>query len=374
MKQQWNQIKACVYKEALHIWRDKRTMFILLGMPMVQILIFGFALSNELKNAQLVVVDPNPSALSRKIINRIDASNYFQVKKIYTSSQSILNDFRANQIKAAFIFPSDWNTTLAHENMSPIQLIVDGTDPNIGNTITNYIRAILGDVQTELLGQQKMPFTIQPEIQMLYNPHLNSAFQFVPGLISMVLMLICTMMTSIAIVREKEMGSMEVLLASPLHPMLILLSKAIPYFLLSLLVIINIFIISFTLLEVPIHGNLFLLLGVSMLYILTCLSLGLFISTITASQQVAMMISLVAMFLPTLMFSGFMFPIDNMPKILQWISQIIPARWFYYIIKTIMIKGAGWAQIYREVLLLLGMTCILLFLSLKKFKIRLHTS
>jgi ABC-2 type transport system permease protein len=206
---------------------------------------------------------------------------------------------------------------------------------------------------------------------MLYNPQLKGAYNFVPGVMAMILMLVCTLMTSIAIVREKERGTMEVLLASPLKPILVILAKALPYLALSMVNIASILLLSVYVLELPIAGSLVLLVGESILFTVTALSLGLLVSSITASQQVAMLISLMGMFLPTLMFSGFMFPIENMPPPLQVISNLVPAKWYFFIVKAVMIKGLGIASIWKETLILSGMTLFFLGLSLKKFKIRL---
>jgi ABC-2 type transport system permease protein len=206
---------------------------------------------------------------------------------------------------------------------------------------------------------------------MLYNPQLKGAYNFVPGVMAMILLLVCTLMTSIAIVREKERGTMEILLASPLRPIVVILAKAVPYLVLSMINIASILLLSVFVLELPIEGSLPLLIGESILFTITSLSLGLLISSITSSQQVAMMISLVGMFLPTLMFSGFMFPIESMPIPLQVVSNIVPAKWYFYIVKAVMIKGLGIEAIWKETLILSGMTVFLLGLSIKKYKIRL---
>ena len=206
---------------------------------------------------------------------------------------------------------------------------------------------------------------------MLYNPQLKGAHNFVPGVMAMVLMLVCVMMTAISIVREKETGTMEVLLVSPFKPVLVILSKAIPYLILSLFNVGSILLLSVFVLDLPINGSLFLLLAESTLFIITCLTLGIFISIKTASQQTAMLISLMGMLLPTMLFSGFMFPIENMPLPLQVISNIIPAKWYYIIVKAIMIKGLGFEAIWKETLILLGITLFLFAISLKSFKIRL---
>jgi ABC-2 type transport system permease protein len=364
------QLFTFIGKEWTHIWRDRRTLLILFGMPLVQMLIFGFALSTEVKNSKVAILDPSKDVATRAIIQRIDASKYFDVTDILRAPQQIEPTFKRGQIKLVIVFPEQFREMLLHTNKAQLQIIADASDPNIGTTITNYANAIIRDYQQELQSGP-LPYTINIQTRMLYNPQLESAYNFVPGVMSMILLLVCTMMTSIAIVREKEMGTMEVLLASPLRPALIIISKAIPYLLLSIINISTILLLSYYVLEVPIKGSLPLLLAVSILFIITALSLGLLISTVAANQQIAMFISLISMFLPTLMFSGFMFPIENMPVPLQVISNIVPAKWYYLIVKSIMIKGLGISAIWREVLILTGMSFFLLALSTKKFKIRL---
>ncbi len=364
------QFLAFVKKEMLHIWRDKRTLFILFGMPIAQITLFGFALSNEVKNAGVAVLDPSNDTESRSLIERIDGSKYFDIIKILHTPEEIEQAFKKGNIKMAMVFPQGFGRELQHTHNASLQIIADASDPNVATTVTQYASSIINDYQKTLTGTE-LPYRITTEVRMLYNPQLLSAYNFVPGVMAMVLLLVCTMMTSISIVREKENGTMEVLLASPLPPLLVIIAKAVPYLLLSMVNIASILTLSVWVLQVPIAGSLWLLVLASTLFTITALSLGLFISTITASQQIAMMISLVGMFLPTLMLSGFMFPIENMPVPLQVMSNIVPARWFYQIARDVMIKGLGAAAIWKELLILGGMTLLLLGISLKKYKIRL---
>jgi len=354
----------------LHIWRDKRTLLILFGMPVVQIILFGFALSNEVKNTGVAVFDASNDVESSKLIAQINASKYFDVVKLLNSPEEVDQVFRKDKIKLALLIPQNFAEDLKHTRNLTIQLITDASDPNVATTITQYAQAIIQDFQ-QTYQEGKLPLTIQPEVRMLYNPQLLSAYSFVPGVMAMVLLLVCTMMTSISIVREKETGTMEVLLASPLPPILVIVAKAVPYLLLSVVNVATILALSVGLLKLPIAGSLALLIAESILFIITALSLGLLISSITASQQVAMMISLVGMFLPTLMLSGFMFPVENMPLPLQVISRIIPATWYYKIVRDIMIKGLGFADVWQPTLILFIMTIVLITISLKKFKTRL---
>ncbi len=361
-----------VKKEFFHLWRDKRTMLILFGMPVTQILIFGFALTNEVKNARIAILDNSKDETTAQIIQQLEASRYFDIVKDIRSNPELEPAFQEGKIKLAVIFPARFQYSLAHGNEASIQLIADATDPNVANTLTNYATAIIMDYQSGMRGQQKFPYTISTEMRMLYNPQLKGSYNFVPGVMAMVLMLVCAMMTSISIVREKEMGTMEVILVSPIVPIRVVIAKMVPYFLLSSVNIASILLLSVFVLDVPIQGNLFLLVGECLLFTITVLALGLLISSVADSQQVAMLISLMGLFLPTVMLSGFMFPVENMPVALQVISNIVPSKWFYYIVKNVMIKGLGFGDVWKETLILVGMTFFFMMVSIKNFKTRLE--
>jgi ABC-2 type transport system permease protein len=358
-------------KEFAHVLRDRKTLLILFGMPIMQILIFGFALTNEVKNSKIVIVDNAKDIASQKIISKIDASRYFELEESIMNAQQIEDAFRKGVIKMAVIFPADLNNDLMHQRKAQIQVIADASDPNTANTLTNYVSSIIQDYQNDLDKTSIQPYRIEPQTRMLYNPQLKGAHNFVPGVIALVLMLVCVMMTAVSIVREKEIGTMEILLVSPFKPIMVMVSKAIPYLLLSLINVAIILLLSVFVLEVPVNGSVLLLFAESTLFIITCLTLGIFISVKTSSQQVAMLISLMGMLLPTILFSGFMFPIENMPKALQIFSNVVPAKWFYIIVKSIMIKGIGFSGIWKETLILFGITIFFLIVSLKNFKIRL---
>lgn len=360
-----------IRKEFYHVFRDRKTLLMLFGLPVVQIMLFGFALTNEVKNSRIVIADYAKDAASRHIISKIAASQYFEIEQSVMSYPEIEEAFRTGVIKTAIIFPSSLHHDLLHFHDAQVQLIADASDPNTATTLTNYLSSIVGEYQSELLGLDKLPYRIVPEVKMLYNPELKGAHNFVPGVMALVLMLVCVMMTSISIVREKELGTMEILLVSPFKPMLVILSKAVPYLLVSLVNLTVILLLSVFALGLPVNGSIVLLFSISTLFIITALSLGLLISTSTASQQTAMLLSLMGMLLPTMLFSGFMFPIENMPWPLQVFSNIVPAKWYYTIVKDIMIKGLGFGAVWKETFILLGMTMFLLFMSFKKFKTRL---
>lgn len=362
---------AFVKKEFFHIWRDKSTLLILLGMPVVQILIFGFALTNEVKNSRIAVLDQSKDANTTSLIAELDASRYFDLEKNLVSYAQVADEFRQGRIKMAIVFPPHFGSDLEHGNKASVQLIADASDPNVANTMNNYASALINDYQSRITGNRQLPYTIETQMRMLYNPQLKGAFNFVPGLMAMVLLLVCTMMTAITIVREKEMGTMEVMLVSPMRPQKIVLAKAVPYLILSTINIGTILLLSVFVLEVPINGSVFLVFMESVLFIGVSLSLGLLISSAAASQQTAMFISLIGLFMPTLMLSGFMFPIENMPLPLRVISNAVPAKWYYFIIRAVMIKGVGLKEVWKETLILGGMMIFLLTVAIRKFKIRL---
>jgi ABC-2 type transport system permease protein len=366
-----NQFLILVKKEWLHIWRDRRTLFILIWMPIVQIILYGFALTNEVKNAQIAVFDQSKDATTSALINEINASRYFRIIKYLGSYEEIGATFREGKIRLAVVFPQNFQHDLLHNNYAQIQLIADASDPNTANTLTFYASSIIHDYQQSLEQNKDLPYTIKTNLRMLYNPELKSAYSFVPGVMALVLMLVCAMMTSIAIVKEKELGTMEVILVSPLKPFRIIIAKTIPYLAVSIFNIACILVLSVYVLKVPINGSLALLLMESILFTITALATGILISNASSTQQSAMFTSLLSLFLPTLLFSGFLFPIESMPWPLQLISNIVPAKWFYIIVVSIMIKGLGFWAIWKETLILIIMTLVLLGISIRSFKMRL---
>ncbi len=365
------QFFAFVRKEFYHIFRDRRTMFILLAMPVVQIIIFGFALTNEVKNSKIAIWDQSKDVATASLITQLEASRYFEVEQSINTAKEIESIFQKGEVKLAVILPPHFDEDLRHFNKAQVQLIADASDPNVANTLTNYASAIIIDYQNRITDERKLPYTITTEMRMLYNPELKGAYNFVPGVMAMVLLLVCTMMTAITIVREKETGTMEVMLVSPANPLKIVIAKAVPYFLLSAVNISTILLLSVFVLDVPVNGSLVLLVGESLLFTLVSLALGLLISTKAGSQQTALFISLVGLLLPTVMLSGFMFPIENMPLPLRTVSNIVPARWYYSIVKSVMIKGIGLHAVWKETLILSGMLIFFLGLAIKNFKTRL---
>ena len=354
------------------MFRDRKTLLLLFGLPVTQIILFGFALTNEIKNSKIVICDYAKDHASQRIIEKIAATNTFEIEKSILSHQQIEAAFKSGKIKLVVVFPAGFEKDLSHFKKASLQVIADASDPNTATTLTSYITSMATDYQKELSQLNPLPYQVVPQIRMLYNPELKGATNFVPGVMALVLLLVCVLMTSASIVREKEKGTMEILLVSPFNPFLVIISKAVPYFVLSLFNLVVILVLSVFLLDMPFNGSLLLFFAESSLFIIAALSLGLLISNSTDSLQSAMLVSLLGMLIPTMLFTGFMFPIENMPKPLQIISNIVPSRWYYIIVKSIMIKGLGFVAIWKETLILLGMTAFLLLVSFKKFKIRLQ--
>jgi ABC-2 type transport system permease protein len=363
---------AFVKKEFFHILRDKRTLFILFGMPIAQVLIFGYAVTNEFKGADITIFDQSKDELSLELTSRMVASGHFDLVGSVETQEDVHEAFKAGLIKMAVIIPPDFSKKFYERGSAPIQLIADGTDPNTATMLINYATMILRQLQASKHQSAGMPFSINVETQMVYNPELKSVYMFVPGVMSMILLLISALMTSLTLAREKELGTMELLLVSPLHPLLIILGKVTPYILLSMIIGFFILAMGVFIFGVPIIGSILLLTVVSILFIITALALGIFISSKTNNQQTAMILSLVGLMMPTTLLSGFIFPIESMPWLLQGISHIIPAKYYIIILKDIMLKGSPIIFIWKEVMFLSVVAFLFLALSLKNFKLRLE--
>lgn len=365
-------MKGFIIKEFYHIFRDVRTMVILFGMPVVLVLIFGFAITMEIKDAKIAILDYSKDNVSLELSNKILSSEYFILSRYLDSEYQIESVFKAGEVKEVIIFGPNFARQMEKEQNASVHIITDASDPNMANLLLNYTTGIIRNYMLDKMGGQSLPVEITTEYKMLFNPGLKSVFMFVPGTITILLMLVSAMMTSISIAREKEMGTMEVLLVSPLKPLQIILGKVVPYVVLSFINAITILLLAFFVFKMPIEGSLILLLAESLLFIVMALALGIFISTVAKTQQVAMMISMFALMLPSILLSGFIYPIENMPVVLQWICHAMPTKWFIIIIKDIMLKGVGMAYIWQETLIIAGMTMIFIALSVRKFKLRLE--
>ena len=345
-----------VIKEAKHILRDKRTMLILFGMPVVMMLLFGFAITTDVKNVRTVVVTSQMDHQTRQAVERLSQSEYFTITATVGTPREAERLIRSQQADMAVVFASDFAS-----RKSGLQLIVDGSDPNMAQQWTNYAQQTMSNVQSSMFN-----------VKMLYNPQMKSAYNFVPAIMGMLLMLICAMMTSISIVREKERGTMEVLLVSPVRPLTIIIAKAVPYLVLAFAILIVILLMARYVLSVPLAGSLFWIIAISTLYILLALSLGLLISSVARTQLVALLLSAMVLLMPVVMLSGMMFPVESMPQILQWIAAVVPPRYYIDAMRKLMIMGVGIGEVMKEVTILAVMTALLLAVALKKFNVRLE--
>ena len=376
-----------VGKEFNHILRDTRTLMVLIVMPVVMIVLFGFALSTEIKDVKVAVYDPSRDAATSRLISQIDASEYFTVTAFLDGEDGVLEAFRSNSADIAIVFEDNFYHRAVHDSDGRLQVIVDGSNTNIGSMAVFYVSSIVSPFQKELAQEAALnqaaaggfsssaeaisPVQIHTSTRMMYNPQMKSAFNFVPGVMGMILMLVCAMMTSVSIVREKERGTMEVLLVSPVKPFSVILAKAIPYFVVSAFILLIVLCLSVFLIKVPISGSLMWVVLVSLLFILVSLSIGILISTLVAKQEVAILISGMVLMLPTMLLSGMLFPIESMPKVLQWISYCVPAKWYIDSIKVMMIQGLGIRYCLDAVLILCGFLTVITGLSVFKFKDRL---
>ena len=350
------QFISFVIKEGKHILRDKRTMLILFGMPLVLMLIFGFAITTDVKNVRTVVVTSSMDHLTQQAVDRLAASEYFTITQVVATPRDAERIIRSQKADMAIVFGPDFAS-----KRSGVQLIVDGADPNMAQQWTNYATAVMLNADASAVNTK-----------MLYNPQLKSAYNFVPAIMGMLLMLVCAMMTSISIVREKEKGTMEVLLVSPVKPLMIIIAKAIPYLVLAFVILVIILLIARFVLGVPLVGSLFWIIVISVIYILLALSLGLLISNVTKTQLVALLLSAMVLLVPIVMLSGMLFPVESMPRVLQWISAVIPPRYYIEAMRKLMIMGVGIKEVAREVLILVGMLALLMTLALAKFNKRLE--
>lgn len=368
-----NRFLAFITKEFRHILRDRRTLMILFGMPVMQVLLFGFVLNNEIKNAHVAVIDASPDQESRLLTQKIFANDIFvPAPKVKTVSE-LEGAFRRNEISMAMVLPPDFAGKMAREGIVTVQVIGDASDPNTASTLLQYAQSILLGYQRDYNSRYRAAAVagIQVETRMRYNPEMKSVYNFVPGVMTLILMLVSAMMTSITIAREKEMGTMEVLLVSPLKPIQIILGKTTPYLVLSFINAAMVVVLGIVVFGMPLKGSILLLAMETVLYMFVALSLGIFISTKAKDQMSAMFMSGLGLLMPTMLLSGFIFPIESMPVPLQVLSKVIPATWFNIIVKGVMIKGVGMESLWKHTLVLTGMGVFFLVLSLRNFKDRL---
>jgi ABC-2 type transport system permease protein len=363
---------AFLRKEFYHIFRDPRTLIILFGIPIAQLMLFGYVMTNEVRNVKVAIVDNSKDDLSKRLSQRLLSSGFFQLSAIPSSESDYESLFRSGKVKEIIVFEPDFAKNLMKDGKAGIQVIADASEPNAAQLIVNYTTAIAnGFIMDEFLKDQTPP-GINIKVRMLFNENMRDAYNFIPGLIAVILMLISAMMTAITIAREKEMGTMEILLASPLRPIQIILGKVVPYMILSIVSALAVLVLGMLVFNVPVVGSFALLLSEILLYIFLALTLGIMISTFVDNQLTAMAISGFILMLPSILLSGFIFPIKNMPIPLQVVANLMPPRWFIEINRTVMLKGGGLNEIWPNTLVLMGMSAVFIIISVRKFKIRLQ--
>ncbi len=365
-----SRILSITRKEFYHIIRDPRTLAIIFLMPAIQLVMFGYALNLEIQRVDLAVVDHAKSPDSRQLIEQFSGSKFFHVFPYKGKLEDVDNLFLDREARVILIIPHDFGQRLQRELVIPVQIIVDAADPNAAVNIRQYCNQVIVAFNQQYGARLPQPFQAQSAIW--FNPDLKSSYFFVPGILALLLVMISALLTSITITREKELGTMEQILVSPVRPYEIILGKVLPYIFLAFLVAALILVMGVFLFEVPFIGSLWLLATLSTLYIITALSLGLMISTVTQTQQVAMMVAIISTLLPTIMLSGFIFPIPSMPKFLQYISYIVPAKYYLLMIRGIMLKGNTIGQLIEPTVFLTAMSVVLLLISWRKFSLNLE--
>lgn len=363
---------AFVGKEFMQISRDRRSAAILFVLPIALLVIFGFAITNDIKESKFAVLDPDKSRLSSAIVERLDASEYFSLLKPADSREELERLLRRGAVKTAVAFGADFEKKAANGMRAQINAVIDACDPNEAENLSNYVAAIASAECAQRLGAASAPPQIDVRTNMLFNPQLKSAYDFVPGVMGLILFLICTLMTSVGIVREKEMGNMEILLVSPMRPAYIIIAKVIPYFALSVLIVAACIFLANALFGVPIRGSAALIFGISVLYTLLALNIGITVSTLANTQQTAMFISTSVFMLPTVLLSGMIFPIENMPRVLQYLSEIVPAKWYISAMRDVMLKGGGIGLIAENIAVMAAMAVAFALVSIARFKTRLE--
>lgn len=361
---------AFVTKELRHILRDRQTLAILLMMPLVQVVLFGYALRSDVRDIRLAIVDPTPDYATLALRSRFIGTQRFRLVAVGPTMNVVESLFRQGKADVAVAFSPDFSTRLESGEPAQLLIAVDASDPNTGTTMQTYARAVIASYEAELGSRRGQPVRIASETRMRFNPTLESVNLFVPGLIALVLTLVSALMTAISLSREKERGTLEILLVSPLRPWQIILGKVLPYLGLAFANVLTALLAAWLVFHVPFRGSVVLLLVESILYSMVSLAIGVLIAANTASQRVAMLFALLVTMLPSTLLSGMIFPIASMPRVLQVISNVVPARWFIVIARGIMLKGIGLEYLWRESLILALMTVLLMTAAVKSFKPR----
>ncbi len=360
------ELRMILKKEFIHIFRDKITLFLVLAMPIALVLLFGFTISSEIRNAKISVLDQANDSQSKQLCKKLSASGYFQIVSYPSSEQEADSDFKLKNIKLALVIPSHFEESLSREHSATLQVINDVSDLNVASILNNYVRAVVHDFESDYNATTGMSQNFTINTKMLYNPTSNSVYMFVPGIITLIMILVTALMTSITLAREKETGTMRMLLITPVSKIHIIIGKVIPYMIISFLSTIIILVISVLVFKMPINGSIPFLLFLCVIFMMTAASFGMLISSVSTSQLDAMMITMMGLFLPTVLLSGFLFPLNSMPLFFQWLANIFPAKWFILAIKDVMIKGSGFLDIWRYMLVLFLMAVVFITFSIKQ--------
>jgi ABC-2 type transport system permease protein len=366
-----NALWGLLRKEVYHIRRDRRTLAVLVFLPVLQVIVFGYAIRTDVKNIRIVIVDPAPDYATLELRSRLAATDVFQTLTVVSRTSELDRLFQRGDAQEAVVCEAGFATRLARGLPARVSIIADMTDPNTGNVVQSYALAVIQDYERDLQSRASA-IRIVPEVRMRFNPTRESSNLFVPGLMAFVLTIISSLMTAISLTREKETGTMEALLVSPLRPWQIIVGKVLPYLGIGFVSVLSVIFEGRLVFGVPLRGSLVLLLAEGLLFILVSLSLGILISARTSSQRVAMLGALVGTMLPTMLLSGFIFPLESMPWSLQALANVVPAKWFVLVARSIMLKGVGLTYLWPQTLVLLAMALALLLLSARSFHERLE--
>ena len=366
-----NALLGLLRKEWYHILRDRRTLFVIIFYPIVQVMLFGSSIRTDVRDVRLAIVDPTPDATTLAIRNRFSAGGVFRIVVVSATDAPLTHFFQTDSVQVAVAFQPRFGERLSRGEPAQVFIFSDATEPNSGMSRQIYVRSVLQGYQSDI-GLQPGSIRIVPRVRSRFNPTRVSTNLFVPGLMAVILTIIAALMTALSLTREKETGTMEVLLVSPLRPWQIIIGKVAPYLAIGLLGVLSVYSVARIVFHVPMHGSLALLIAEGMLFILVSLSIGILVSARTSSQRVAMLAAVMITLLPTQMLSGVVFPVESMPRLLQWVSAIFPARWFVVIARGVMLKGVGLAYLWQETIILAAMAAVLLLASTHSFKVRLE--
>jgi drug efflux transport system permease protein len=358
-------------KEVYHILRDRRTLVVIIALPILQVVIFGYAIRTDVDRVRLAIVDPQPDATTLGIRHRFTAAGLFTIVAVVARMDELEPLFRRGLAQGAVVFEPGFADKSSRGLRPELMILADATEPNTGSIVQAYAAAVVEQYGRDL-GRPVGGVRIVPSVRMRFNPTRQSSNLFVPGLMAFVLTIISSLMTAISLTREKETGTMEALLVSPLRPWQIIVGKVTPYLVVGFISVIGVIVEARLVFHVPLRGSIALLLVEGLLFILVSLSLGILISARTSSQRVAMMGALVGTMLPTMLLSGFIFPVESMPAPLRLISRVVPARWFVLVARGIMLKGIGVTYLWPATLVLLTMAVVLLAASTRSFHERLE--